>query len=99
MTLLEQGPDLVPWLPATSGERHVSRPGVKLVLGASYDEELQTGVPLAQHQGNGGLSAPSRVYERWPEVGECRCQALEGARAISCFVVCAHGEESTLLLS
>ena len=88
---------LVPRLPAAAGERHVPRPGVELVLGAPYDEQLQAEVPLAQHQGDGGLPAPSWFYERWPEVGECRCQALEGARAISCFVVCAHGEESTLL--
>jgi hypothetical protein len=73
----------------------VSRPGVKLVLGASYNEELQSEVPLAQHQGDGGLSAPLRVYERWPEVGEFRCQALEGARA-SRVVLIALMEKSLL---
>ena len=29
---------LITRLPATAGERHVSRPGIKLVLGAPYDE-------------------------------------------------------------
>jgi hypothetical protein len=48
----------------------VSRPGVKVVVGTPYDEELQTEVSLTQHQGDGGLSAPSRFYKRRPKVGE-----------------------------
>lgn len=65
------------------------------VLGAPYNEYLETTVSLSEHQGYGCLSPPLRLNERRLKVGKGAGEPLEKALVVYWHIARVHSGEST----